>query len=75
MLLAVHLGEEREAHEFVVLLVARPFRQLRREPFGVREDLVNVGVAPDDHLRRTVAENIEWRLPRPARDEAVRILV
>ena len=73
MLLAVHLGEEREAHEFVVLLVARPLRQLRREPFGVREDLVNVGVAPDDDLRRTVGQNIERRLPRPARDEAVRI--
>ena len=73
VLLAVHLGEEREAHEFVVLLVARPFRQLRRKSFGVRKYLVNVGVAPDDHLGRAIAENIERRLPRPARDEAVRI--
>ena len=74
MLLAVHLGEERKAHEFVVLLVARPFRQLRGKPFGVRKHLVHVGVAPDDHLGRAIAENIERRLPRPVRDQAVRIL-
>ncbi len=74
MLLTVHLGEEREAHEFVILPVTRPFGQLRRKPFGVREDLMNVGVAPDDHLRRAIAENIERWLSRPAGDEAVRIL-
>jgi hypothetical protein len=34
---------------------------------------VNVGVAPNDHLGRPIAENIERRLARPVRDEAVRI--
>ena len=67
VLLAVHLGDELEAHELVVLLVARPLRHLRGEPFGVGEHLVDVGVAPDDDLRRAVAEHIERRLPRPAR--------
>ena len=73
--LAVHLGHELDAHELVVLLVAGSARQLRGEPLGVRKHLVDVGVTPDDHLRRTVAENIERRPPRPAGHMAVGVFL
>jgi hypothetical protein len=50
---------------FVELLPARATRHLRRERLRIGENLVQVDVSVDDHLRVNVAQHVERRSPRP----------
>ena len=74
MPLAVHLGDELHAHEFVKLLEAAPARDLRRETSGVGKHFLHVGIAAAHDLGRPRCEHIERRAPRPVRENGARVL-
>ena len=65
MLLAVHLRDELREHDLIELLPAGAARHLGLEGLGVRKHAMDVGVAADHHLRRAIAEHIEWASSRP----------
>ncbi len=75
MLLAVHLRHELRAHKLVKLLEAGASGHLRRETLGVREHLVDIGVAAADHLGRSFGEDVERRTLCPFGENAARILL
>jgi hypothetical protein len=73
MLLAVHLRHELRVHDLVELLPARTARHLRCERLRIRENLVDVGVTADHHLRLAIAQHVERRPPRPIGHMHVRV--
>jgi hypothetical protein len=65
MLVTVHLRHELRVHDLVELLPTRATRHLRREGLRIRENLVDVSVTADHHLRLAVSQHVERRPPRP----------
>jgi hypothetical protein len=61
------------SREIVELLPARTARHLRCERLRIRENLVDVGVSADHHLRLAVAQHLERRPPRPFGHVHVRV--
>ena len=73
MLRVVHLRDELREHDLVKLLPTGAARHLGFEDLGLGKHAMHVGVAADHHLRRALAEHIEWAPSRPFGHVAMRV--